>query len=246
MVALSRPAVLLAGLVVLQLADLTCTWLLLDGGQRQDVVEANPLARALLERHGWAGLVIFKLACTAVAVAAVRLVMVRKPMLGRGVMAGLSLVLLVVVGHSVNLLLRPNHPDSRTVEQEQARKNQLDDYLTAFADYRRFRDAVCHDLLAGRASLPEAVVGLQSHLREGASLMGPASRYSLPASDDPGLLAAYLVFHAGLLARQQPEQVDALLTQCAALYPQVTPIDGRTRTLDQPLPWLAMTAGPGA
>jgi hypothetical protein len=229
----------------LQLADLICTWLLL-GGQRQDVVEANPLARALLESHGWTGLVIFKLACTAVAVAAVRLVMVRRPLLGRGLLASLYLILLVVIGHSVNLLVRPNHPDTQIVEQEQARRNQLDDCLTALADYRRCRDAICRDLLAGRASLPEAVSGLKSHLREGASLLGLAGRYSLPPREDSGLLAAYLVFHAGLLSKQEPEQVDALLTQCAALYPQVTPIDGRSRTFDQPLPWLAMAAGPGA
>src|SRR5262245_46996891 len=58
---LSARACLVAAFVCLQAADLICTYLLLDGGRRADVYEANPLARSILHAGGWAGVALFKL-----------------------------------------------------------------------------------------------------------------------------------------------------------------------------------------
>src|SRR3954453_14118100 len=70
---------LVAGLVCLQLADLICTYLLLEGGQRLDVYEANPLARTILDGGGWAGMTLFKLSLTAVIISAALLTSRRRP-----------------------------------------------------------------------------------------------------------------------------------------------------------------------
>ena len=58
------PVVLAGCFVLLQGADLYLTRQLLP---RPDVHEANPLALAVLDRHGWPGVAVFKVACTAVA-----------------------------------------------------------------------------------------------------------------------------------------------------------------------------------
>jgi hypothetical protein len=236
---LARPAAWLTALVVLQLADLVCTWLLLSGGLRHDVVEANPVARALLEQGGWGSLTLFKVACSTIAVAAVYLVLRWRPALGRVLLAGLVLLVLGVVGQGVSLLACAEDPEFGDMKTEQAYSDTLDDHLVTFDRYRARRTGISHDLLVGRVSFSLAVANLRDCLRETAPTMSATSRYSLPATDDSAILAAYLVFHAGLLPDQPPGRFDTLLKECRRQFPNLDPIDPRNKASGYPLPWLA-------
>ena len=102
---MSLRACLIVALLTLQSADVVLTWLLLT--TRPDVGEANPLALAVLERHGWSGAVALKLASTAVAVGSVLLVSCKRPVLGRGLLVALCAVMGTVVGYSGTLLASP-------------------------------------------------------------------------------------------------------------------------------------------
>src|SRR4051794_12057549 len=90
-------SLLVVALVLLQVIDFAFTWRLLTGGPR-DVYEANPVARAILESAGWAGMALFKASVTAVALACVLLVARLRPRLGTGLLAGLCLMVTLVVG----------------------------------------------------------------------------------------------------------------------------------------------------
>src|SRR5262249_53420370 len=106
-------------LVLLQGADLSLTYLLLARPQ-PDVYEANPLAAAVLTRHGWAGVGAFKLLCCLVTVAAALLVCRRRAAAGARLLVGLCLVMALVVGYSGALLAWPPGPPpevSRLAEQ---------------------------------------------------------------------------------------------------------------------------------
>src|SRR5262249_4585450 len=96
-----------AGLVCLQTADLICTYLLLEGGRRGDVYEANPLARSILHAGGWPGVARFKFSPTGVAVLASLLVARRRPATAARLLGLLCAVLLGVNVYSGTLLASP-------------------------------------------------------------------------------------------------------------------------------------------
>lgn len=107
------------GLVGLQTADLSCTYLLLDGGARGDVYEANPLARRLLDAGGWGAVAAFKVGLTAVAVAAAWAVSRSKPAAAARLLGGLCVLMLAVNVYSIWLLATP---DAAALAERDARR----------------------------------------------------------------------------------------------------------------------------
>ncbi|HET6573349.1 MAG TPA: DUF5658 family protein [Fimbriiglobus sp.] len=99
----------LAGLALfalLSVTDFVQTYALIadsDGG----VYEANPVANAWLEQHGWGGLAAFKAGAVAVFVGAAALLLVRRPNAGAGVMALGCAALFAVTVYSGQLLANP-------------------------------------------------------------------------------------------------------------------------------------------
>src|SRR5918994_2156179 len=102
----------LAGVVafaLLSLTDFVQTYALITRGEGT-VYEANPVAGAWLERHGWSGLAAFKLGAVAVFAGAAVLLAIRRPRAGAGVLALGCLALLSVTFYSSRLLANSDQP----------------------------------------------------------------------------------------------------------------------------------------
>jgi len=184
---------LLGALLLLQGADVVLTWRLLTA--RPDVGEANPLALAVLERHGWSGAVVLKAASTAVALGCVLLVSRLRPAFSRPLLTGLCAIVLAVVGYSAVLLVRPEQADEGPLADSLREAARVDEQRARMDELMRAREALCVELLAGRLSLPEAVERMSAHLRAGRERLLPTLRAGWPAAGCPGLVAAYLVLH---------------------------------------------------
>jgi Domain of unknown function (DUF5658) len=185
---------LVLGLVCLQTADLLCTYLLLDGGGRADVYEANPLARSVLATGGWAGVAAFKFSITFVAVLASLMVSRRRPATAVRLLATLCAVMLGVNAYSGSLLASP---DPNAVAERQA--NERAEYLTGQVDGTReflnARTAICDAVLDGQCDTAEAA----SRLTDLVGSYGPRLRLPsvarLPDPSRPGEALAYLSYH---------------------------------------------------
>jgi Domain of unknown function (DUF5658) len=97
-----------AGLIVfsiLSLADLCLTWVLIrySGGRVQ---ESNPLAQAWLAKHGWQGMVGFKMATISVFLAVVFVVSCYRPRTSLVLVLFACLSVGSVVLYSCHLLVR--------------------------------------------------------------------------------------------------------------------------------------------
>jgi hypothetical protein len=115
---LSGKRIWLAGLVLfalLSLTDFVQTYALITRGDGA-VYEANPVANAWLESHGWGGLAAFKLGAVAVFVGAAVLLAMRRPRAGAGVLALGCLALLSVTIYSSRLIANSDQP--REMEEE--------------------------------------------------------------------------------------------------------------------------------
>lgn len=231
----SRPRFLIGSLCVLQAADLLLTWLLL-GGYRADVTEANPLANWILTRAGWTGLVALKFGCSLVVVAAAQALSRCRPALAGRLLGGLCLGMAVVAGYSLTLLFGPARQGEREVTAQQHVSGQLDGHLHTLQAFRKWRDQVCRDLLAGKVDFQEAVARLGHGLP---NLPPTRSLASLPSSD-PTSLATYLIFHTSLLGgrdRTHQTRVASLRQECASVYPDANLADPRFDAVGQLPPW---------
>jgi hypothetical protein len=101
---MSLRASLAVGLVLLQSADVLLTWRLLS--TREDAVEANPVAGAILESHGWVGVITLKAVCTTIILACALAIIQARPLFGHGLLAGMCALMLGVVGYSAVLVAR--------------------------------------------------------------------------------------------------------------------------------------------
>jgi hypothetical protein len=190
---------LVAGLACLQIADLICTYLLLDGGNRADVYEANPLARSVLEMSGWLGLLAFKLLFTAVATTACLALARRRPAVALRVVTCLCVVMLGVNAYSGTLLASP---DASAVAEQKAHEvsDSLDQKVHVRHEFVQRRDSICDAVLAGECETAEAAARLSETIEEfGSSLKLPAAARLPDASNDRQVLA-YLSFHVRLRA----------------------------------------------
>lgn len=193
---------LVAGLVCLQTADLICTYLLLDGGQRGDVYEANPVARTILQTGGWMGVALFKLSLTAVAVLAALLVSRRRPAVAVRLLGLLCALMLGVNAYSATLLTSPG---DAPVTESQASENsdRLDHQVASTHEFCRVRATVCDAVMTGECDVQQAC----SRLAVAIGTYGPrmklprAARLPEPSKQDEVL--AYLNYHLNERARER-------------------------------------------
>src|SRR5262245_46882642 len=152
---LSARTCLVAGFVCLQVTDLICTYLLLDGGHRADVYEANPLARSVLHAGGWPGVALFKFSLTAVAVLAALLVSRRRPAMAVRLLGLLCAVMLGVNVYSGTLLASPSAEAAyeRRVNDDGER---LDRQVALTREFCGVRAAICDAVLDGQCDTAEA------------------------------------------------------------------------------------------
>jgi hypothetical protein len=212
-----RATALLVGcLVLLQGADFLLTWKLLAS---PDVYESNPVALAILRQHGWSGLCLFKLGCTAVIVAAALLLRRRRPSAGAWLLVGCCCVMVAVAGYSLTLL-----PDAHQSQQEWAEIKKENDQITSRLEtVKRFlvaRRAICRKLLGCRVSLSEAIGEMCLCIEEHRAGLSECLLARLPATDQPRRLAAYLLFNAEQIVKDYPSLAAGLpaLRRQAARY----------------------------
>ena len=185
---------LVAGFVCLQVADLVSTYLLLDGGRRADVYEANPLARSILHAGGWAGVALFKFSLTAVAVLAALLVSRRRPAAALRLLGLLCAVMLGVNGYSGTLLASPG---AEAVEQRRMSEaaEQLDRRIATAREFGDARTAICDSVLDGACDVPEATSRMAALISTYTPRLKLPRTARLPEPSRPGELRAYLSFH---------------------------------------------------
>jgi hypothetical protein len=190
---------LVAGLACLQTADLICTYLLLDGGGRADVYEANPLAQSILAASGWLGLAVFKLAITGVAMTACLALARRRPAVAVRVLAGLCVVMLGVNAYSGTLLASP---DASVIAQREASEDSdfLDQQANVRREFVRKRDAICDAVLAGECDTTEATARLSETIREYDAVLHLPAAARLPKASHSGQMLAYLSHHVRIRA----------------------------------------------
>ena len=94
--------------VLVSLLDIVMTWLALrfsaEGRTTSTIVEGNPVAHWVLARSGIQGMVVFKLAMTAVVVIIAEIVGRTRPQTARLLLAGGILVVGGVVVYTMRLL----------------------------------------------------------------------------------------------------------------------------------------------
>jgi hypothetical protein len=208
-------------LLLLQGADVVLTWRLLT--TRPDVGEANPLALAVLQQHGWAGAVALKLACTAVALGCVHLVRRRRPAFGGALLGGMCALMLAVVGYSAALLAWPGG-DAAWLAQSRREAARLDEERACLDELMRARDGLCADLAAGRLALPEAVRRMTGHLHAASGRLTRAMRSSWPCPTRPDRVEAYLLRHCpGRRAGRLPRPGDLARLGTEVALSQVAP-----------------------
>jgi hypothetical protein len=232
---------LIVSLLLLQSADVTLTWVLLSS--RPEVVEANPLALAVMQRHGWTGAVLLKLASTAVALGCVLIISRTRPVSGNVLLTGLSTLMLGVVGYSAVLLSRPEDPGHGRQELSRRTAARLDQQWEAVRELVRLRNALCLDLMSGSVELPEAVRQMAAALRQHSDRLSPMTRTVWPSANSAERVALYLVVqcHSGAAGTpQSPEALSEVRAQLAEHYPEANQLVKRT---SGPLTWHAVSAG---
>lgn len=116
----------LAGLfLLLSMADLSLTLWLLDskGGA---VYEANPLARWILQKHSWPGMVAFKASCALVLIVAVSALAQLRPATAKRLMlAGCLALAITVMWSGVLATTLSSSPHSLLAERQRERRLDL-------------------------------------------------------------------------------------------------------------------------
>jgi hypothetical protein len=191
---------LVGGFLLLQAADFVFTWLLLSGVRRGDVYESNPVAQAILDRGGWAGLAAFKLAITGVALAAGLAVAQRRPSAGLRLLVVLCLMMVGVNVYSGTLLAAPDQ-NARAEKQALARHVDLHQRMDLNREFVNLRDVLCDDLLDGRTDTEQATERLREHVHQFAPQLRLPAAGRLPDPTRNDELAAYLAFHLHHRAR---------------------------------------------
>jgi hypothetical protein len=176
------------------------TWLLLEGGGRPDVYEANPLALSILTNFGWMGVATFKSCCSLLALGAVLSVWYFRPTSGSRLLTFLCLVMTGVVGYSGVLLAQP----ADTAVQELPALKQMSVQITGRIDHvHRFgneRAQICRDVLENNIDLPTALERMRDCIRRFEKDLSSYNRSMLPDLAKDNEVAAYLFVHCGRMA----------------------------------------------
>lgn len=239
-----RFQVLAACLILLQGVDFLLTWLLIDGGCRSDVYEANPLANAILIRQGWFGLASFKSVCAVIALGAALLTSRRSLVLGERLLAIQCLILGGVVGYSGVLLAEPNRHQEHIANLE-ASADQLDGKIADLHRLEQVRAAICRRVLEGKDDLATGIEQMRNCLATFSPNLMDAQRIRLPNLDQPSQLAAYLYHHCSRLLHRFPQAQEHLYRlgeEIGRRYPSAPRYDERVPPIDGMPMWTYETA----
>jgi hypothetical protein len=207
MLSLARYGPLLAGcLILLQGADFLLTWVLLGVSARPDVYEANPLANAVLARHGWVGVAAFKALCGAVALGAVVLAGRRSPALAARLLTAQCMIMAGVVGYSAALVARPDGGDGHRLAALEAAVARTDGKFAALERFAAERAEICRALLAGEHTFATAIERMGACLDRHGHLLTPLHRSRLPDVNRPSQVAAYLYHYCSRVLDGAPQQ----------------------------------------
>jgi hypothetical protein len=216
---------LVAVFLALNLLDLFLTWLLLEraGG----FYEANPLAAAVLTRHGWQGMVGFKLLITAGVLGVGFLALRRRPRAGVFLFAGGCAILLTVVGYSSFLLARGPDQSHVSLVREGRRSQDLDQRRRALYAYHDKRVRLAREIVRRQLSLAEATEGLSRWVAYSDHDPYSYLRRLFPGLDDRACLSAHLICAVALEVpaegRSAKETLGRLADEFTATYRQALP-----------------------
>lgn len=206
-----RPVLALTScFVLLQGIDFFFTWLLLEGGIRQDVYEANPVALAILSRHGWAALAGFKALCSLVALGAVLLACRYYGTVGLKLLALLCLIMGGVVGYSGVLLAQPTDSRMSLMVREESREVMLMHRIRHVQGFDRERTEICKKLLRGDLDLQAAMVQIRLCLQRYDLLLSAVEKQRLPDFTQPDQVASYLYHYSSRVAEGSPQLLPVL------------------------------------
>jgi hypothetical protein len=208
------PAFFLAASVL----DLGLTWLLLEVSEA--AYEANPLAAAILDRHGWGALAGFKVGCAALVVGVVYVIGRRKPALA-GRLTRIACVLLTcVLFYSVCLLaVDTRDPETRAIlAKEEQRWQKLQDERRRFGTYIAHAERLAANIIRSESSLYQATQELAALLLK----IDHQPYYQLQAHygdlTPDACLAAQLIDFVGYQVRKEPHRGQHLLRTLAAEF----------------------------
>ncbi len=192
--------------LALSLGDLLLTcWLLGVSGGR--VYEGNPVARWLLDNHGWAGLVAFKAAVVALFSGLAVLISVRHRRRGGQVLSFACATVAGVLVYSGILagVVRAGPGNAELARyEEQARR--LDMRIRASRNYQALLRQVSQDLIDGRCTLGAAVASLAGTEKARDRLWLHQLRGAYAGRTDRECLAASLILYS---AASVPDPADA-------------------------------------
>jgi hypothetical protein len=204
---------LVAVFLALNVLDLLLTWLLLErsGG----FYEANPLAAAVLTRHGWRGMVGFKLLITAGVLGVGFFALRWRPRAGRFLFAGGCAILLAAVGYSSFLLARGPDQSHVAIVRERHRSAEIDQRRRALSAYHRQRVRLAREMVRGHLNLAEATEELSrwvaNHDHDPYSYL----RRLFPELDDRACLSAHLICAVALEHVADPRSARETLARLA-------------------------------
>src|SRR6266542_3113342 len=196
-------ALLTAAFVTLSLLDLYLTWYLLKT-QGSHCYEANPIAADVLHKWGWWGLGSYKLACSGVVLAVGAFVSRSRPRLGRRLLVLSSLIVAVVVGHSVILLVRIEAAE-QALARAQEKSRRLTQEFHEQQDYAVWLERLAYDVAKERLSLKAATKMLAARITQ-LRYFNPSRRFRelYQDLDSSACLAAHVVRQVGLVSRDGP------------------------------------------
>ena len=205
--------------------DWLLTWVQVEAGLAS---EGNPLAAAVLDRHGWWGLGLFKMALTLLVVLLALVVCRRRAAAARRILQASCGILAAVLAYHALLLGRAAAEPSprQTIAQQQVLSATLDWQLQRLRNYDQKVDELADLIISGRRTLRQATEELNVFIA-GLGYIPPCMHFRAfcPGLNPRACLAAHLVMGAGFLVRDDPERARSLLsrlrTEFAAYHPVV-------------------------
>jgi uncharacterized membrane protein YhaH (DUF805 family) len=198
---------LLSIFVILSILDFAFTMFLVQGSGGV-IYESNPIANWFLQHLGWIGLAGFKLSLVAFVAWAALMVSRWRPRLSLGVLSLGCVVMMPVVGYSVQLTWSiATGSDDEGLHQIFAMESQKLEHQRNLEISQEYRDEVntlTEQLKEGSIALPDAAARLSESRRAHDPRWLDRLHDSFPGCSDEACLAANLVTHVLVALREEP------------------------------------------
>lgn len=201
---------------LLNVADLTLTWFLLDSAET--IHEGNPVAAWLLDTYGWLGLTAFKASTMLVGAGLAVVICRRRPGTGQVLLGLCNVILALVVGYSTYLVgclsLQGEDDLSPTdLRRLEVFNRRMDHERQVNWEYTRRRIQLCNELASRQRRLRDAVAELTTLEKAADPQWLRQLRELYPGYSDAACLAANLMEHTLAQRRQDQQGVQRLLVQ---------------------------------